>query len=85
MRIKPTKPNPTITLKPYRFPSGFILLQDTREQRPLFTPSTTPEGLTVITQTVRYGDYTIKGSEPAFAVYAMYSPDNRRYMKEHSI
>jgi DNA excision repair protein ERCC-4 len=55
-------------LPPYAFPAGFKIIQDTREQLPLFTASTTPPGLTVITTTVKDGDYTIKGFESSFAI-----------------
>lgn len=53
-------------LKPYKFPSGFIIIIDTREQLPLFT--TPIEGLEIIRKKVDYGDYTIKGFEPYFAI-----------------
>jgi len=46
-------------LKPYRFPKGFILVQDTREQRPLFTDDSTP----CVTSTLHDGDYSIQGLE----------------------
>jgi ERCC4-type nuclease len=48
-------------LKPTVIPDGLILLQDTREQRPLF--SRIPKGLTVCSTTLHDGDYSIKGFE----------------------
>lgn len=53
-------------LKPYKFPSGFYLIVDTREQLPLFTNPI--EGLEIIKDTVHWGDYTIKGFEEYFAI-----------------
>ena len=54
------------TLKPFKFPAGFILLQDTREQRPLFTRP--PKGLTVQTTTIHDGDYSLRGFKDRFVV-----------------
>ena len=59
MRARPRE-----TLKPYEpkslvFPDGFVLLQDTREQRPLFTRL--PKGLVVQSVTLKDGDYSVKG------------------------
>ena len=53
-------------LKPWRIPEGFVMLQDTREQRPLFTDP--PGCLEVATTTLPYGDYSIRGFEDRFAV-----------------
>ena len=53
-------------LKPFKIPNDFVLIQDTREQRPLF--ETPPEGLQVVTKTLYHGDYSIKGFEDRFAV-----------------
>ena len=53
-------------LKPWRIPEGFVMLQDTREQRPLFTDP--PGCLEVVTTTLRYGDYSIRGFEDRFAI-----------------
>lgn len=49
------------TLKPIEIPDGFVLIQDTREQRPLF--SRIPKGLTVMSATLHDGDYSVKGFE----------------------
>lgn len=54
------------TLKPTPIPEGFILLQDTRECRPLFTRI--PKGLTVMSKTLSRGDYSILGFESQFCV-----------------
>jgi ERCC4-type nuclease len=48
-------------LKPTPIPDGFTLLQDTREQRPLF--SRIPKGLTIQSTTLHHGDYSVKGFE----------------------
>lgn len=53
-------------LKPYVVPRGLALIQDTREQRPLFDPP--PEDIPVITQTLHCGDYSIKGFEDQFCI-----------------
>lgn len=53
------------TPKPYVFPEDFILIIDTREQRPLCQGV---KGLVSVTDTVKHGDYTIKGFEDKFAI-----------------
>ena len=53
-------------LKPTVIPDGFVLLQDTREQRPLFTRI--PKGLTIQSATLHDGDYSIKGFEYLFCI-----------------
>lgn len=53
-------------LKPTIIDSSMILLQDTREQRPLFTRI--PKGLTIQSATLHDGDYSIKGFENRFAI-----------------
>jgi ERCC4-type nuclease len=53
-------------LKPTVIPEGFVLLQDTREQRPLFTRI--PKGLTIQSATLKFGDYSIRGFENVFCV-----------------
>lgn len=61
---------PTIhrdTLKLPRIPDGFILLQDTREQKPLFIDGTFPE-LVIVTTTLNQGDYSIRGFEDKFCI-----------------
>ena len=58
--------------KPVVLPGGFILIQDTREQRPLFTgedyPGLVKGELTVIQTALPDGDYSIKGFESKFSV-----------------
>lgn len=49
-------------------PAGFVLVQDTREQKPLFDESMAIPGLAVITGTLPHGDYSIRGFEDRFAV-----------------
>ena len=49
------------TLKPTIIPDNFTLLQDTREQRPLF--ARIPKGLTIQAKTLHHGDYSVKGFE----------------------
>uniref|UniRef100_A0A6M3LAZ6 Putative nuclease n=1 Tax=viral metagenome TaxID=1070528 RepID=A0A6M3LAZ6_9ZZZZ len=53
-------------LKPTVIPEGFVLLQDTREAKPLFTRI--PKGLTVMSKTLSCGDYSILGQEETFCV-----------------
>ena len=52
-------------LKHHVFPDGFVLVIDTREQRPLCK---NVKGLCSLVDTVKDGDYTIKGFEDRFAV-----------------
>ena len=53
-------------------PGGFVLIQDTREQRPLFTgedyPGLIKGELTVIQTALPDGDYSIKGFESRFSI-----------------
>jgi len=48
-------------LKPFIFPDGFVLVIDTREQAPLFIKP--PKGLLTVRDTLKHGDYSIKGFE----------------------
>ena len=52
-------------LKPFSFPDNFVLHQDTREQRPLFTRL--PPGLIIRSCTLQNGDYSIRGHEDRIA------------------
>ena len=56
---KPYKP------KPFVFPQDLVLVIDTREQNPLCTAV---KGLTVCRDTLRDGDYSIRGFEDRFAI-----------------
>jgi ERCC4-type nuclease len=69
MRLQPTSIY-TADLKPARIPEGFMLVQDTREQKPLYRGGSgnRPEGLEVITTTLACGDYSIRGFEDRFCV-----------------
>jgi ERCC4-type nuclease len=51
----------TYILKPTVIPDGFVLVQDTREQRPLF--ARIPKGLTISSATLSNGDYSVRGFE----------------------
>jgi ERCC4-type nuclease len=51
--------------KPYIFPQDFVLVIDTREQNPLCTEV---KGLTVCRDTLKDGDYSIRGFEDQFTV-----------------
>lgn len=63
--IKDTSLIPEISpLKPFKFPPGFTLIQDTREQRPLFKSD---KSIPFITSTLHDGDYTIQGLEGQIA------------------
>ncbi len=58
---------PTFTpLHRFKIPEGFVLLQDTREQKPLFNRP--PEGLIVVTCTLHDGDYSIQGFKDKFCI-----------------
>jgi ERCC4-type nuclease len=65
MRNKPIHSSPNYlkpyVLKPTLIPESFVLLQDTREQRPLF--ARIPKGLTIQSTTLINGDYSVKGFE----------------------
>lgn len=52
-------------LKPYKIPNDFVLIIDTREQKPLF-PRT--KGLVKVVNTLNTGDYSIKGFEDQFCI-----------------
>lgn len=69
MKLKPTALYAD-ELKPARIPEGFILLQDTREQKPLYSigSGNGVEGLEVATATLAHGDYSVKGFENKFAI-----------------
>lgn len=54
-----------LSLKPTKIPRDLILVIDTREQQLLFQHTT---NLEFIVDTVRKGDYTIKGFENKFAI-----------------
>jgi len=54
-------------LKPYKFPEGLIVLQDTREQTPLFG-TRLPKGLILCSTTLIDGDYSIQGFRDKFAI-----------------
>lgn len=67
MRVKPNENSAKLyTLKQTELPAGFILIQDTREQRPLF--ARLPSGLTVQSKALQNGDYSIVGHEHEFAI-----------------
>jgi ERCC4-type nuclease len=65
MKLQPIYINSS-NLKPVKIPDGFVLVQDTREQRPLFSDPT--DGLVVVTDTLHLGDYSIRGFEDKFVV-----------------
>lgn len=52
---------PAVAWKPTVIPSGFVLVIDTREQRPLFTKP--PAGLTIVRRKLDDGDYAVDGYE----------------------
>jgi ERCC4-type nuclease len=67
MRVKLNdKSGQIYTLKPTVIPPNFVLIQDTREQRPLFTRI--PNGLTIQSATLHDGDYSILGHQHQFAI-----------------
>ena len=50
----------------YTFPEGFVIVRDTREQTGLFIKP--PKGLLIVRDTLKLGDYSIKGFEQSIAV-----------------
>jgi ERCC4-type nuclease len=58
--------NKPYILKPTVFPENFVLLQDTREARPLF--NRIPKGLTIQSTTLKNGDYSILGHDHLFCI-----------------
>lgn len=63
-KTKPAKP-PRGPLD-FEIPEGFTLVVDSREQLPLFTRP--PKGLTITTNTLPIGDYSIQGFETSVAI-----------------
>ena len=55
------------TLKPYQFPKDMVILIDSREQQPIFG-TRLPKGLTVRTEKLDTGDYSIAGFEKHFCI-----------------
>ena len=53
-------------LKPFKIPSGLVLMQDSREQQPLFAAP--QDSLEVVSGTLPHGDYSIKGFEQNFVI-----------------
>ena len=54
-------------LKPANIPPGLVVVQDTREQLPLFT-GLHLEGLQVVSDTLSCGDYSLRGFEESFVI-----------------
>lgn len=67
MKLSLTNTMPHGELKPYRFPMGFTLIVDSREQRPLYALGEIG-GLEIISHALPYGDYSIQGFENQFCV-----------------
>jgi ERCC4-type nuclease len=74
MRTKPKKSkgitvraNRSTELKPHVIPDGMVVVIDTREQTPLWMPRP-PKGLVIMRDTLKNGDYSIKGHEDSFAI-----------------
>ena len=69
MKERPSKYNQRAlqkySLKPTPIPDGFVLVQDTREQLPLFTRL--PSGLTIMSKKLNNGDYSVLGLENKIA------------------
>jgi ERCC4-type nuclease len=64
-KLKPYVPK-EFTRKMPVFPSDFIVVYDTREQRPLFNPP--PKGLITVRDTLQVGDYSIRGMEDKITI-----------------
>ena len=54
-------------LKAPVFPEGMVIIQDTREQTPLFGPRL-PKGMTLCCQKLDTGDYSIAGHQNQFCI-----------------
>jgi ERCC4-type nuclease len=54
-------------LKAPVFPSDMIILQDTREQIPLFGQRL-PKGMVLCSETLKFGDYSLRGFAESFAI-----------------
>jgi ERCC4-type nuclease len=54
------------TPKPFKFPEGMVIIQDTREALPLFTRL--PKGLTIRSEKLDTGDYSLAGFQKSFCV-----------------
>lgn len=63
--------------KPYIFPQDFVLVIDTREQSPLCTAV---KGLTICRDTLKDGDYSIRGFEDRFTVERKQTSDFFSYI-----
>lgn len=50
----------------FSYPEGFVLVRDTREQTGLFVKP--PKGLIIVRDTLRVGDYSIRGFETLISV-----------------
>jgi len=53
-------------MKPFKFPEGLIVLQDTREQTPLFG-TRLPKGLVLCSTNLKDGDYSLQGFQDHIA------------------
>ena len=60
------KPINQYKLKPFKIPEDMVVIQDTREQKPLFRRP--PKGLIIQSDTLTDGDYSIKGFTDKFTV-----------------
>ena len=63
----------------WEFPPDFILIIDTREQKPLFVKSL-PKGLVVVRDTLKAGDYSVRGLEHLVFFERKEVPDAIRYV-----
>ena len=67
MKLTKRKYNPHLgKLKPYKIPEGMQVVVDTREQIPLF--KRIPPGLTLVSKSLKDGDYSLIGFENKFAI-----------------
>lgn len=77
-RRKKTPPKRSKVFKPTHIPKGFVLVVDTREQKPLFTRP--QKGLEVVRGTLHHGDYSFLGGEEIAGVERKYKEDFYRYI-----
>lgn len=55
-------------LKDPVIPKDMVVIIDTREQDPLFLQKNAPKGLTIVRDTLRNGDYSIRGFETSLFI-----------------
>jgi len=70
-----------IIWKPTVIPKGFVLIRDTREQKPLF--ANPPKGLTIVDKKLEVGDYSIQGFENFVCIERKMVSDLYAFIRDH--